>query len=116
MYYVCIRCLVLQQDFVPLTCKEEDTPTSSEAVLVEGSRKRKHGEMEVENAKKPKLEEGSKDIPASIVIKKDTGPLRVISKLVGYQGNAAISLHWFVHIYTCGCDCFIVSQVSYAID
>ena len=64
-----------------MTCKEEETPTSSEAVLVEGSRKRKHGEMEVENAKKPKLEEDSKDIPASVAIRKDnTGPLRVISK------------------------------------
>ena len=72
---------MFQQDFVPLACKEEETLTSSEAVLVEGSRKRKHGEMEVENAKKPKLEE---DTPASIAIRKDTGPLRVISKLVGY--------------------------------
>jgi len=74
---------VLLQDFVPLTCKEEGTPASSEAVLVEGSRKRKHGKMEVENAKKPKMEDDSKDMTASIAIKKDTGPLRVISKLVG---------------------------------
>ncbi|XP_065886873.1 la-related protein 7-like [Dysidea avara] len=70
------------KDFVPLTCKEETLSSSSEAVQVEGSRKRKRGEMEVEGAKKPKLEEDSKDTTtASDTIRKDTGPLRVISKV-----------------------------------
>ena len=66
---------------------------------MEGSRKRKHVETEVESAKKPKVEEDS-STSASVVVRKDTGPLRVISKCVCVHAFVCVCVNASIRVCT----------------
>ena len=83
---------------------KQDSKSNMESINVEGSRKRKHHDKEIESTKKPKLEEASTDVCTddSAAKQNEMRSLNVISKYVS-RVNVCVRACVCVCVSMCAC-------------